>query len=375
MNLLLLPDKFKGSLTAQQLIQSLAVGVQKAVPDASFEHVIASDGGDGFLDAIAEYRNTNLIETNTVDPLGREITATMLVDRAASEAYIEMAKASGLVLLSDEERSASNTSTRGTGMHIREAIKQGNKKIYVGLGGSATNDGGMGMAYELGFRFLDEKGNSLEPIGANLQYVSSINADIVLPVLQETEIFAVNDVNNPLFGSQGAAFVYAAQKGADTEEIAVLDQGLRQLDQIVSQQMGLHCADLPGAGAAGGSAYGLRCFLNAKFISGTTFLLDLAKIPELIQTKPFDYILTGEGKIDSQTLSGKWINGVMELGQRFQRPIVAVCGSLEVSPEELKKAGIHDVIEVGDKDKPLEYNMTHAAELVEKSIYKYFHAI
>ena len=375
MNLLLLPDKFKGSLTAQQLIQSLTVGVQKAVPDASFEHVIASDGGDGFLDAIAEYRNTNLIETNTVDPLGREITATMLVDRAAGEAYIEMAKASGLVLLSDEERSASNTSTRGTGMQIRKAIKQGNKKIYVGLGGSATNDGGIGMAYELGFRFLDEKGNSLEPIGANLQYVSSINKNKVLPELKGTEIFAVNDVNNPLIGSQGAAFVYAAQKGADTEEIAMLDQGLRQLDQIVSQQMGIHCADLPGAGAAGGSAYGLKCFLNAKFISGTTFLLDLAKIPALIQTKPFDYILTGEGKIDSQTLSGKWINGVMELGQRFQIPIVAVCGSLEVSPEELKKAGIHDVIEVGDKDKALEYNMTHAAELVEKSIYKYFQAI
>ena len=372
MNFLLLPDKFKGSLTAKQLIQSLTKGILRAIPMAHFQHVIASDGGDGFLDAVAEYRETDLIATDTVDPLGRKLTTAMLADRKAGEVYIEMAKASGLVLLDVEERSASNTSTRGTGIQIREAIQQGFRRIYVGLGGSATNDAGMGMAFELGYRFLDKQGNPLEPVGANLGNVHTISKDQVLPELDETKIFAINDVNNPLYGPEGAAYVYAAQKGAGPEEIRILDLGLQNLDAQVRRELGLNNAQLPGAGAAGGAAYGLKCFLHAEFISGTAFLLNLANIPGLIRTTPFDYIITGEGKIDSQTLSGKWINGVMELGRSSQIPVIAVCGSLSVAAEELKKAGLYDVIEVGDKEKSLEYNMKHAAELVEMSVFNYF---
>ena len=212
----------------------------------------------------------------------------------------------------------------------------------------------------------------MDPIGANRVRVHSINAEAVLPELRQTGIYAVNDVNNPLFGPQGAAQVYAEQKGANQEEIRILDRGLQNLDLRVKQHFGLDNASIPGAGAAGGTAYGLKCFLNAEFISGTTFLLDLAKIPELMRTRKFNYIITGEGKIDSQTLSGKWINGVMELGRAFQIPVVAVCGKLEVAPEQLKQAGLHEIIEVGDKEKPLEYNMTHAAELVENAVYHFF---
>lgn len=372
MNFLLLPDKFKGSLTAQQLILSIKNGVLKALPGAGFEHVVASDGGDGFLDAVAEYRETESITTVVVDPLGRELTTTMLINGETGEAFIELAKASGLVLLKPEERSAVNTSTRGTGIQIRKAIEQGIRKIFIGLGGSATNDAGMGIAFELGYRFLDAKGNSLLPIGANLEQVRSINTEEVLPELDVTEIYAVNDVNNPLFGSEGAAQVYAAQKGASQKEIWILDRGLQNLDLRVRQQLGVEASRLPGAGAAGGTAYGLKCFLNAKFIGGTAFLLELAKIPELIGSRKFDFIITGEGKIDSQTLSGKWINGVMKLGRAFQIPVVAVCGKLEVAPEQLKQAGLHEIIEVGDKEKPLEYNMTHAAELVEKAVCHFF---
>ncbi|MCE2611616.1 glycerate kinase [Flavobacteriaceae bacterium D16] len=372
MNFLLLPDKFKGSLTAQQLIASIKKGVLKALPQADFRHVVASDGGDGFLDAVAEYRETTTISTTVVDPLGSELKTTMLANKSTGEAFIEMAKASGLVLLNPKEQSAMVTSTRGTGMQIRNAIQQGLNKIYIGLGGSATNDAGMGIAFELGYRFFDEYGNSLDPIGANLVRVHSINAEEVLPELRQTEIYAVNDVNNPLFGLQGAAQVYAEQKGANQEEIRILDRGLQNLDLRVKQQFGLDNASIPGAGAAGGTAYGLKCFLNAEFISGTTFLLDLAKIPELMRTRKFNYIITGEGKIDSQTLSGKWINGVMELGRAFQIPVVAVCGKLEVAPEQLKQAGLHEIIAVGDKEKPLEYNMTHAAELVENAVYHFF---
>lgn len=375
MNVLLLPDKFKGSLTAPELIEVMTRAIKKAIPGAAIHYALASDGGDGFLDAIAQYRKTQSVSTSVLDPLGREMTAGMLVDQSGEEAFIEMAKASGIVLLSPEERNAMLTSSRGTGMQIKEAIQRGCRKLYIGLGGSATNDAGMGMAVALGYQFLDSNGNPLAPIGGNLLKVSGIDKENVLPALKDTAIFAVNDVNNPLFGPEGAAHVYAAQKGAGPQEIELLDQGLQHLDQLVQEQLNQTNANLPGAGAAGGAAFGLKSFLNAEFISGTAFLLDLAQIPELMQSTHFDYIITGEGKIDEQTLSGKWINGVMQLGSTYEVPVVAVCGILEGSFEALKEAGLHEIIEVRDKDQSLDYNMKNASTLVANAVFEYFRDI
>jgi glycerate kinase len=285
---------------------------------------------------------------------------------------VELAQASGLVLLKERERSALRSSTYGTGIQVRHAIEIGATTVYIGLGGSATNDGGTGIARALGYRFLDNSGKELAPRGENLIKMASINADGVSPGMKYVSLIAVNDVTNPLYGPEGAAHVYAAQKGATAVEIAKLDEGLRHLDSLVSRELGKKLAQIPGTGAAGGTSYGLRAFFGAAFLGGTQFVLQMVGIPELLRKHKIDFMLTGEGKIDRQTLSGKLISGVLELGLQNQIPVIALCGKLEVGAEELKAAGITDVIEVSERDRSLQYNMTHAKRLLHDAAYHYF---
>lgn len=372
MKFLLIPDKFKGSLSADGVIAAMEEGILSASPDSECFGLLASDGGDGFLDAIAKYRTTQQIVHDTTDPLGRPIQARYLFNGESSEAYVELAQAAGLVLLGDRERSALQTSTYGTGLQIRHAIDKGAKTVYIGLGGSATTDGGTGIARALGYRFLDNSGNELEAKGENLLEIASIDAAIRGALLQQVSLIAVCDVDNPLFGPTGAAYVYAGQKGATVREIEMLDRGLRHLDALVKSQLGKNSAHLPGAGAAGGTSYGLKAFFDAEFLSGTSFILQMAGIPELLDNHSIDFILTGEGKIDSQTLSGKLISGVLDLGRQFNIPVIAVCGKLGITLQEMKAAGVKDVIEVSKPGKSLQYNMTHAAPLLKEAVRLYF---
>ena len=372
MQVLLAPDKFKGSLSAREVVEALSRGILQVFPDTQFHQVHASDGGDGFLEAVAHYCPTEKVDVLAEDPLRRPIRAAMQINRERGEAYIEMAQTSGLVLLNDEERSAKKTSSRGTGIQIREALNLGLTKIYIGLGGSATNDGGTGIADVLGVHFLDTKGNRVYPSGENLRHIKTIDSTQKLPEVDKAQFFAVNDVNNPLCGPNGAAHVYARQKGATPEDILMLDEGLAHLDRVTQRQLGISNADIAGSGAAGGAAYGLKSFLGAQFIGGTHFILNLAEIPDLLTRHKIDYILTGEGKIDAQTLSGKWINGITELGRHHGIPVIAVCGLSEVSPDISKKFGLDQLLEAGDQSKPLSYNMENAAELVEQAIMNYF---
>lgn len=372
MKILLIPDKFKGSLSAREVISTLEEAISSVKPDAQFYPVMASDGGDGFLDAIANYKAVERITHATSDPLGRELQAAYLYDAQTREAYVELAQASGLVLLKEEERSALHTSTFGTGQQIKHAIEQGARIIYLGLGGSATNDGGTGIAAALGYRFLDREGGELHPSGARLQDIDRIDASGVPHTTMAVSFTAVNDVNNPLFGPMGAAHVYAEQKGADTGAIKILDNGLRHLHRLVESQLGKNLAEVPGTGAAGGTSYGLKAFFGAEFISGIHFILQMAGIPDILKAQKLDYIVTGEGKIDRQTLSGKLINGVLTLGKQYDIPVIGVCGMLDVSLEELKKEGISDVIEIRDPDQSLEFNMRHASSLLKKAVAAYF---
>lgn len=371
MNILLVPDKFKGSLTADGVIEALKSGINRVLPDASTHAVIASDGGDGFLEAVAQYVAVDEVQVDTLDPLGRNMKATYLFDPENLKAYIELARASGILLLKDSGKNPLQTSTLGTGNQIKDAISRGARGIYIGLGGSATNDGGIGIAQALGFHFFDIAGNQLEPIGGNLEKIDRITAPEISKLLRDVTLYAVNDVSNPLYGENGAAHVYARQKGANKREINLLDAGLRNLNRVVEHQFEVRNARIPGAGAAGGTAYGLKTFAGAHFISGIDFILELAGVEDLLQKKGIDYIITGEGRIDEQTLNGKLINGVLNLGKRHQIPVLAVCGSLDVDKGELKKHGIHGVLEVRDPSRSLEYNMENAAELVEKSIYEF----
>ncbi len=372
MRFLLIPDKFKGSLTALEVIDAITEGILESQPSARFDHILASDGGDGFLDAVRNYLEVDEITIDTLDPLGRPIQAPYLYDKQKQTAYLELAAASGLVLLKEEERDAMRTSTRGSGIQIQHAIANGARKIFLGLGGSATNDGGMGMATVMGFKFLDQNGRLLEPTGVNLAAVQSIDESEVHYALSEISFYAINDVNNPLFGPEGAAHVYAKQKGADENEIKLLDHGLEQLHKTVTLALRKDVADQPGSGAAGGSAYGLKAFFGAGYISGIDFILNLAGADHLLESEKIDYIITGEGRIDDQTLHGKLISGVLELGQRFEVPVMAVCGMLDTDPAVLKKQGLKEILEVRDPEKPLSYNMENAFMLVKKALSDFF---
>lgn len=371
MTVLLIPDKFKGSLTAEEVISAISNGIERVDTSIEIHHLIASDGGDGFLEAIGHTVGVEAVHCTTVDPLGREITASYVVNRSSGEAFIELAKTSGMELLKEKERNPLITGTLGTGEQIRDAVKRGFRTIYIGLGGSATNDGGIGIAHALGYKFLDKQQNTLAPIGESLAKIHSIDTSDVDKDIQGVSIVAVNDVDNPLFGDNGAAYVYAKQKGAAIGDIEQLDKGLKHLDTIVQQQMGAKNALVPGAGAAGGAAYGIKTFLGGTFVSGINFMLHLADIDTLVKRKKIDLIITGEGKIDDQTFRGKLIHGVMGLGDSNGIPVVAICGTLGLDREVCIKKGLHAVLEIRDPSKSLAFNMENAASLLENSIFQF----
>lgn len=371
MNFLLIPDKFKGSLTAKDVIASISKGILSADSTSKIQSIIASDGGDGFLDAISNNQTLQEINVDTVDPLMRSIIAPYLINRATNTAYVELAKASGLELLKDNERNVMKTTTYGTGVQIKDAIAKGATTIYLGLGGSATNDAGMGIAKALGYTFFDKNKKELEPIGRNLSQIFTIDKTNAFNAKQ-VSFYAVNDVDNPLFGTNGAAYVYGKQKGANEEVIKILDAGLFHLNELAVEQLNQKNAFVPGSGAAGGTAYGLKTFLRAEYINGVEFLLQLAEVSNLLETQKIDYIITGEGKIDSQTINGKLVKGVLELGQRYDIPVVAICGKLDIEKEELSQLGLEHVIQIYEPSKGMEYSMKNASKAIEDLIFDFF---
>ncbi|MGB5404469.1 MAG: glycerate kinase [Robiginitalea sp.] len=368
MRIALIPDKFKGSLTAAEVCDAMEAGIRAVYPGAEIRRFAASDGGDGFLEAVRAVRPMEVVQVPVPDPIGREITASFLHDPKTGEAYIEMARASGMELLSPGERNPMRTDTRGTGELILKAVRLGARHIFVGLGGSGTNDGGCGLASIFGYRFLDSDQQALLPVGGNLERIAHIvpPEDLLLP--RSVRITAVYDVNNPLWGPQGAAQVYAAQKGASPEDIQRLDAGLQNLEERVREQLGIDAGHLPGAGAAGGTAFGLKCFLGADFTSGTDLVLRLNGFAQYLDGPKTDYVFTGEGRIDTQTLNGKLIQGVLQLASAQKCPVVAVCGKCDAPMDALSRMGFEAVLEVSDPQKSLAYAMEHAHELVADSV-------
>jgi glycerate kinase len=260
----------------------------------------------------------------------------------------------------------------GCGKQIRSAIEIGAKKVYVGLGGSATNDGGIGIAAAFGYTFYDDQGQPLKPIGINLSRISRIEKPQEVPSFAGVQIFAVNDVTNPLWGRKGAAYTYGPQKGANYQQVKKLDMGLIHLDNQVKKHLGIHSGQKPGSGAAGGAAFGLHAFLGASFISGSNFMIEYSGLKSAIREKKIDLIITGEGKIDQQTLQGKFIQGVLELGADYGVPVGAVCGMCTLSPKELKSNGFDWVLAISDPNQSLIWNLTNAAAQIEKKVEAFF---
>jgi glycerate 2-kinase len=371
MNILLIPDKFKESLRAYEVIKAIKKGLSRSKIPIDYTEIIASDGGDGFIEAIAENKNVNLVNMMAFSPLGKLIPSIYAIDLKEKTAYIELAKASGLSLLLPKDRNVLKTSTFGTGMQIKAAVAKGATKIYIGLGGSATNDAGTGIAVALGYKFLDTNDKELDPCGENLIKIDSI----IKPVINdfnEVQFVAVNDVKNVLFGLNGAAQTYAPQKGASPSDVKLLDRGLKHLSEKVKAYLNLDLADISGAGAAGGAAYGLKAFFNAGFISGIDFILNRHTSLQYFKPEDIDFIITGEGKLDSQTLHGKLVYGVADWAKKHQIPVIAVCGINTLSNQSARALNLLQIIEISDSSKSLDYNMKNAAKLLEKALFEFF---
>ena len=344
MKFIIAPDKFKGSLTGFEFCDAVEEGLRMVFKEAEIFKMPLADGGDGTMEVARHYINGDKVSVTVNDPLFRPIEASYLYSKGTGIAYIEMAEASGLKLLKDEESNCMYTTTLGTGELIVDALEKGAKEIILGIGGSATNDGGMGMASALGYRFLDGDEEELEPIGGNLAAVRKIDDSNINPKLNGVMVKVACDVTNPFYGQNGAAYVYAKQKGASDNEIVLLDQGLTNFAEIIHRRFNMDLQKIDGAGAAGGVGGGALIFLKGDLISGIDMVKELSGFDTAIEGAY--WIITGEGKLDEQTLSGKTIDGVVTSAKRKQIPVAALCGSVSISIAQQQAFGIEYVASI-----------------------------
>ena len=359
-------DSFKGSLTSLEVAQSVAKAVKEAYPSCEVVEVNVADGGEGTMDALQQTLGGRKVILEVSDPLGRPVDASYVILEDGSTAVLELSAASGLPLLAPEERNPSKTSTLGTGELIRDALDKGCSKFLVGIGGSATNDAGMGMLHALGYRFMDASGTELAPVGGSMINVASIDMSGRHPALSEAQFIVACDVKAPLYGPDGAAYVFAPQKGADNEMVEALDMGLRHFAEVSALATGCDSSSLEGSGAAGGLGYAFRQFLGASLERGVEMVLDAIHFDELLNGA--DLVITGEGRVDSQTLTGKTPYGVARRALRQGIPVVAIGGSVTLDKSQTQLAGFKDVLQVTPVGMPLQEAMK--PEVAAENIYQ-----
>jgi len=334
MKIVIASDKYKGSLSALEVCRTIANTIKKISPAVQVVASPMADGGEGTVETLVESLGGRMVEMEVTGPLGEKVRAGfgMLDDGTA---VIEMASASGYILVPADRRDPMVTTTYGTGELIKKALQLGSRKIIVGIGGSATNDGGMGMAQALGYEFLDKEGSTLGLGGRQLGKLSRIKDGGVIPLLGEAAIEVASDVDNPLYGKRGAAHVYGPQKGAGPEMVEELDRGLKNFAGIVSRDLGRDVADIPGAGAAGGLGAGLVAFTGAVLRPGTDIVIEVTGLRE--KMKGADLVITGEGALDEQTYYGKSAYGVARLAGSYGIPVVTINGSVLAGRDKIDK--------------------------------------
>ncbi len=369
MKVLICADKFKGSLSAQEVAEAIARGIRRFDQAVECQIHPLADGGDGSLNILSTYLDLQKISLMVADPFGNPVEAVYY--RSGGKAFVELAAASGLVLLPPGQRNPMLTSTQGTGELIKDAIEKGANEIVLFLGGSATNDGGAGIAQALGFRFLDASGKEVVPIGKNLIHIRQIVPPAGF-VKKSLRFSCLCDVKNPLLGETGAAHTYAAQKGASEKEIEQLELGMKQYAQVINRQFSMDISAVPGGGAAGGVAAGLQALLGAEIRSGIDLFLELSQFEARV--KSADLVITGEGKLDIQTLEGKVVNGVLQIARQYQKPVLLLVGTSELEKETLAGKGVVEVLTVMSRSAGYEDAMARAAEIIEGLAYEYFNA-
>jgi glycerate kinase len=365
MKIVIATDSFKGSLSSAEAAKAIENGIKKVSGDIETLKIPMADGGEGTVAALIEATGGRFERVTVKDPLLRDTASFYGILGDGRTAVIEMAAASGLPLLSEAERDPLTTSTYGTGQLILDALGKGCRKFIIGLGGSATNDGGTGMAAALGYRFLDSNGNDISPGGGALAGLRNIDASGADGRIKESEFVAACDVENPLTGPWGASAVFGPQKGASPGDVASLDSALGVFAEVLHNWAGIEADGIPGSGAAGGMGAGVIAFLGARLAKGFDIVASVTSLREKISGA--DLVITGEGRTDIQTLMGKAPGGVARLSKEAGIPVIAISGSLGSEHQPLFDAGFTALFSIADRASDLAYLIENASELLEKS--------
>jgi len=346
MKIVIAPDSFKGSLTAVEVSDAIEQGVREIFPEAEIVKIPMADGGDGTAQCLVNATGGKIFREKVTGPLGDEVLASYGILGDKKTAVIEMAEASGLTLVPEGKRNPLITTTYGTGQLIKSALDQGCRKMIIGIGGSATNDGGAGMVQALGVKLLDKNGEEIGFGGGELKKVFRIDTKYLDNHLSETEVLIASDVSNPLCGPKGAARIYGPQKGATPEIIEELDKSLAHFAEIIKRDLNKDIKDMPGAGAAGGLGAGLIAFLDAELKQGIEIVIEIVKLEQAI--KEADLVITGEGKIDKQTIYGKAPIGVAKIAKKYNIPVIAIAAIIGDDADIVHQHGIDNLIKVSE---------------------------
>jgi len=360
--ILIAPDSFKHSLSALEATNTIAKGIKQVLPNAKLVLKPMADGGEGTLDVLLEATSAQLRQSTVQDPLGRSINARWGWIAETQTALLELASASGLMLLQPCERDACRTSSFGTGELIREALNIGAKRIILGIGGSACVDGGSGLLQALGINLLNSQGKPITQGGIGLAELTTIRLSAIDTRLRQVTIEVLCDVDNPLCGEKGAATVFAPQKGANAKQVIQLENTLTHFAKLAKNTLGEDLSKLPGSGAAGGVGFALQAFLGAKILSGAVKVAEIIGLNEAIQK--CDLVITGEGCLDAQTLHGKTVSGILQIANRQCVPVIALAGMLGKGYQKLYAQGLSAAFSLVNGPISLSFTLQNAANLL-----------
>lgn len=364
MKIIIAPDSFKGSLTTIVAADAIADGIRAVVPEAEIISIPIADGGEGTVEALIRASNGKIVKTPATDPLGNKIESFFGILGDGQTAVIEMAAASGLPLVPNDKRNPMLTTTYGTGELIKAALDYGCRKIIMGIGGSGTNDGGIGAIQALQGSFKDANGWELKHGGAELIHLKTIDLSKLDKRIADCKFVVACDVTNPLTGELGAAAVFGPQKGANHEMIKSLDAGLHNMASVIKSELGINVEDVPGAGAAGGLGAACLAFLGAELKSGIDIVLDAVDFNNKLNGA--DLVITGEGRVDSQTINGKVVSGILRASNTRNVPLLVIGGGVEEDGYELLDYGAIAVLSICNKPMSLDYAQANAKELLTR---------
>lgn len=373
MKILIAPDSFKENLSAKEVAQAIERGIKKVDENIQTSIVPMADGGEGTVESLVEATDGQIINVKVKDPLMRDIDSYYGVLGDRKTAVIEMAAASGLALLEKDERNPMDTTSFGTGQLIKYAIEEGYKNIIIGIGGSATNDGGAGMLMALGAKLLDANGEDIGLGAKGLGKLKSIDLSNFHEDIKDCNFVVACDVDNPLVGKRGASYVFGPQKGADEHMVKILDAKLENFGKVVEDTLEISLLQYPGAGAAGGMGAALLAFLDAELERGIDIVIEATQLERKIMDS--NLVITGEGKIDGQTQFGKTPYGIATLAKKYNKPVIAIAGGIGEDASVLYEKGIDSIFSIVNKPMTLEEAMVHGESLLEDTAERIIRAL